>query len=146
MASTQLAGVLRHILQIVGPSHAPELSDAQLLQCFLADRDETAFRLLMKRHGRMVLSVCQYVLRQRQDAEDAFQATFLILARNAASIRKGTALPSWLYGVAHRVASNLRRETNQRAAHERKVRQVARTQTEIGRASCRERGEVSEGA
>jgi RNA polymerase sigma factor (sigma-70 family) len=131
MASTQLAGVLRHLHQIVGPPDSAELSDAQLLQCFLAERDETAFRLLVERHGRMVLGVCRYVLRQRQDAEDAFQATFLILAQSAASIRKGAALASWLYGVAYRTALNARTRMMKRRQHERRVGKVAHTAPDL---------------
>jgi RNA polymerase sigma factor (sigma-70 family) len=118
MAATQLANVVRHLHQIVRPPDGPERSDAQLLQCFLGSRDESSFRLLVERHGGMVLSVCRHVLRQRQDAEDAFQATFLVLARNAGSIRKGTALASWLYGVAYRTALKLRTRTSRRQRHE----------------------------
>ncbi len=79
--ATQLAGVLRHLHRLANAPDNPEWSDEQLLHRFLAERDESAFRLLMERHGRMVLSVCQHVLRQQQDAEDAFQATFLVLAQ-----------------------------------------------------------------
>jgi RNA polymerase sigma factor (sigma-70 family) len=131
MASAQLTSVLRHLHQIAGSPDAPASSDAQLLQCFLAERDETAFRLLMERHGRMVLNVCQYVLRQRQDAEDAFQATFLVLARNAGSIRKGTALASWLYGVAYRTALNARARMKRRRQHERRAGQVAHAEPDL---------------
>src|SRR6516162_5443212 len=102
--ATQLAGVLRHIHRLVPSSDGPEWTDDRLLHRFLTDRDESAFRRLVERHGGMVLSVCRHVLRQQQDAEDAFQATFLVLAQSAASIRKGTALASWLYGVAYRTS------------------------------------------
>jgi RNA polymerase sigma factor (sigma-70 family) len=85
-----------------------ELTDAELLGRFVAARDEAAFAALMERHGGMVLGVCRRVLRHEHDAEDACQATFLALARQAESIRKRAALSSWLHGVAHRLALRLR--------------------------------------
>ena len=83
-------------------------SDRELLQRFIKDGDERAFATLLRRHERGVWSVCRRVLSRHQDAEDAFQAVFLILARKAASIRKGEALGSWLYGVAYRTALRVR--------------------------------------
>src|ERR1700736_6152270 len=73
------------------------LTDAQLLERFVARRDEPAFTALMARHGPMVLCLCRQMLRDAQDAEDAFQASFLVLARNASSIRKRPSLSAWLY-------------------------------------------------
>ena len=84
------------------------IADMQLLARFVAERDEAAFELLLRRHGPMVLGVCRRLLRQAQDAEDAFQATFLILAHKASSIRHGVALGGWLYRVAYRVALRAR--------------------------------------
>src|SRR5579884_112446 len=121
MAGTQLASVLRHIHQLVGTPGGHESSDAQLLQCFVDNRDERSFRLLVERHGRMVLGVCLQVLRQRQDAEDAFQAAFLVLAQRAGSIRQGTALASWLYGVAYRTALKARLRASRRRRHEKRA-------------------------
>src|SRR4051794_9881264 len=80
------------------------LSDEQLLERFLAHREEAAFAALLQRHGPMVLGVCRSVLRHPQDAEDAAQATFLVLAKKAASIRQQGSLASWLHGVAYRLA------------------------------------------
>ena len=76
----------------------------QLLQQFIADRDEDAFAALVQRHGAMVLGVTRSVLRHQQDAEDVFQAAFLVLARKAHTIRKQDSLSSWLHGVAYRLA------------------------------------------
>jgi RNA polymerase sigma factor (sigma-70 family) len=78
--------------------------DRRLVERFLAQRDEAAFEALTRRHGPMVYRVCWRVLQQPQDVEDAFQATFLVLARQPASIRKLASVASWLHGVARRVA------------------------------------------
>jgi RNA polymerase sigma factor (sigma-70 family) len=121
MGRAELGGIVRQVCRLVGTPDRPEWSDEQLLQRFLIDRDESAFRLLVERHGRMVLGVCRNVLRQHQDAEDAFQATFLILARNAAAIRKGTALASFLHGVAYRTSLKARRQRDKRRWHERRA-------------------------
>src|SRR5262249_31318118 len=88
---------------------------------FAAHGTETAFVAILKRHGAMVLRVCRRVLQHEQDAEDAFQATFLVLARRAAAIRKKEALASWLHGVAHRVALNVKRAAARGRAHEERA-------------------------
>lgn len=125
MASESLACVLRRIHQLAETPAERQRSDAELLHCFLAQRDETAFRHLVHRHSRMVLNVCRQVLRQQEDAEDAFQATFLILARNAASIRKQGSLASWLHGVAYRTSLKARAEMSKRHHHEKQVAKSA---------------------
>lgn len=94
---------------MVDGSAAQRSSDRDLLERFLADRDEAAFAGLVRRHGAMVLSVCRRVLRHAHDAEDACQATFLVLGRKASSIRKRESVAGRLHGVAFRVAARLRR-------------------------------------
>ena len=87
------------------------LSDAQLVGRFTGVRDATAelaFRELMNRHGPMVMGVCRQILRRPHDADDAFQATFLVLVRKARSIRVGESLAPWLYAVAYRTAQRAR--------------------------------------
>ena len=97
------------------------LGESQLLRRFVETRDEPAFAALVARHGPMVFGVCRRALGQRADAEDAFQATFLILARKAASIRDGDRLGPWLYGVARRVAARARAAATRREEVERKA-------------------------
>src|SRR5262245_28171255 len=92
--------------------------DHDLLGRFTAARDEAAFHALLRRHGPMVLAVCRSVLPAEADAEDAFQATFLVLAHKADSIRRAAALASWLHGVALRTARRTRDEFARRRTHE----------------------------
>src|SRR5690242_12515033 len=98
------------------------MTDRDLLQRFARALDGDAFAALVQRHGPLVLGVCRRVLRQEQDAEDAFQATFLVLAKNAASICDAGAVVSWLYGVAHRTARAAKRAAGRRHAHESRAR------------------------
>jgi RNA polymerase sigma factor (sigma-70 family) len=105
MTQSTLGRVVRHIGRLVAADARRELSDTELLQHFAVDREEQAFASLFHRHGPLVWSICYSVLQHRQDTEDAFQATFLLLARRAGSIRKTEAVASWLYRVAHRVAT-----------------------------------------
>ena len=111
MATTQAGIVLRHLSGLAAgqPGDAP---DGQLLERFLGRREEAAFTALVRRHGPMVLGVCRRVLHNHHDAEDAFQAAFLTLARKARSIGKGSSLGSWLYQVAYHTAIRARARVN----------------------------------
>jgi RNA polymerase sigma factor (sigma-70 family) len=124
--------VLRDVLRFLGSTCAArgegDLTDADLLERFLTRREEAAFALLVQRHGPMVLGVCRRVLHDRHTAEDAFQATFLILVRRAASIRKQESVGSWLHGVARRVAAKARAQAAARSRRERRATEMPRTQ------------------
>jgi RNA polymerase sigma factor (sigma-70 family) len=117
MAASQLRVVLRHIEKL-SAVRVEERTDRQLLDDFASHRDEAAFTRLVDRHGPMVFRVCRRVLHQQQDAEDAYQATFLILARCHRSIRKREAVADWLHGVAYRTALKARRGAARRRNHE----------------------------
>src|SRR5262245_57299558 len=104
--SANLARLVRQVRRQVDP--AGETKDALLLARWIDHADQAAFELLLWRHGPMVWDTCRRVLRHDQDAEDAFQACFLALARKASSIRQFPSLASWLYRVAHRAALSAR--------------------------------------
>jgi RNA polymerase sigma factor (sigma-70 family) len=108
MASGPVSPVIRFIRKIADTPSNLETTDGQLLTRFVVQRDPAAFAALVERHGRLVLSVCRRVLRHAHDAEDAFQATFLVLVRRAGSIDKHESVGSWLHGVAYRVAAKAR--------------------------------------
>jgi RNA polymerase sigma factor (sigma-70 family) len=108
MADTPLAPVVRHIRKLARGSSTNERTDAGLLEQFLRRGDQDAFAALVRRHGRLVWRVCSRVLGQVHTAEEAYQATFLVLARRAAKVRKPAALASWLYSVAYRIARQAR--------------------------------------
>ncbi len=120
MARTSLDSLL-YYLRRLGPdkSDTAEDSDTHLLRRFATQNDEAAFAALVRRHGAMVWSVCSRLLPQAADAEDAFQAAFLILVRKAHTLRKPDLLGPWLYGVARRVADKVRRAADRRRARER---------------------------
>src|SRR5687768_13507225 len=103
MLATRLGPVLHH-LRTLTPNSGSEASDADLLERVVGGRDEAAFTALLRRHGAMVLAVGQRILGCRHAAEDVFQATFLLLAQRARSIRRHASLAGWLHGVARRLA------------------------------------------
>ncbi len=110
--------LIRQLRKLAAPQLCIDEPDPQLLESFLRQKSESAFAALVRRHGPMVLSVCRRVLHHAQDAEDAFQVTFLILARRADSIRKRESVGSFLHGVAYRVAQKLKSKETRRQAHE----------------------------
>jgi RNA polymerase sigma factor (sigma-70 family) len=118
VADGPLSHVLHQVQQIVAEVGGAGPPDHDLLGRFLHGRDEAAFAALVRRHGPMVLGVCRRVLKHAHDAEDACQATFLVLARRAACIRQRQAVGSWLHGVAYRVARKLQATVARRAARE----------------------------
>jgi RNA polymerase sigma factor (sigma-70 family) len=119
MASRGINLVLHQLCQLTADQATEGVPDQQLLERFVASRDEEAFAALMHRHGPMVVGVCRRFLRETHDAEDAFQATFMVLARKAASIRKRESVGSWLHGVAMRVARKSRIQASHRSLRER---------------------------
>src|SRR5437773_7959664 len=114
-----LAEVFRHIRRAAFLS--VDLTDGQLLECYLARQEEASFEALVRRHGPMVLGVCRRVLRNDHDAEDAFQATFLVLLRKASSILPRDRVGNWLYGVAYRTSLKAKALRAKRRAKERQV-------------------------
>jgi RNA polymerase sigma factor (sigma-70 family) len=122
MAPASLGAVVRHLHQLADGrgSQSPDLSDRQLLEAFSAGKDQAAFEALVRRHGPLVLGVCRHLLRHEQDAEDAFQNTFLALASNAPSIRKQDSLAGWLHSVAYRVSIRAKRDAVRRRRRERR--------------------------
>jgi RNA polymerase sigma factor (sigma-70 family) len=118
MPGTPVPGVLRQLRRALHTGSGA--TDGQLLERFRSQRDEDAFELLVWRHERLVLSVCRRILNDPQDAEDAFQATFLTLVRKAGAIGRGQALASWLYQVACRIALRARAGLARRAGRERR--------------------------
>jgi RNA polymerase sigma factor (sigma-70 family) len=121
MAIAPHGNALGHLQRLVVTHQTQACSDVQLLQRFAAHREADAFATLVRRHGRLVWRICNRVLGHHQDAEDAFQATFMVLARKAASIRRAEALACWLQGTAQRVALHARRAAAIRRRHEQRA-------------------------
>src|SRR5438874_2844473 len=115
MSDRHVSKVVQQLRQVV-LAHEADWTDAHLLQRFLARRDEAAFAALVERHGPLVLGVCRRVLGHAQDAEDAFQATFLVLVRRAGAITRRESVGSFLYGVASRIALKARSQRGRRRA------------------------------
>jgi RNA polymerase sigma factor (sigma-70 family) len=122
MASGQFAVACHQIGRLFGTGTTAGLSEGQLLDRFVARRDGAAFEAIVARHGPMVLSVCRSLLRDPNDVDDAFQATFLVLVRKAESLRRRDLLGGWLYAVAGRVARRARYEASRRRDREAKHR------------------------
>jgi RNA polymerase sigma factor (sigma-70 family) len=121
MSEGPLRGVLRHLRGAALVRDGGALSDGQLLERFVRERDEPAFEALLRRHGPMVLGVCRRILGNNHDAEDAFQTTFLVLVRKAAGLGSSDLVGNWVYGVAYRTALKARRLAYRRRAREKQV-------------------------
>jgi RNA polymerase sigma factor (sigma-70 family) len=121
MATSHMSEVIQHLRRAVLLPGGAGLTDGQLLADFLGRRDEAALAALVGRHGPMVWGVCRRILRNHHDAEDAFQAAFLVLVRKGASIASRASVASWLYGVARRTALKARATTARRRTRERQV-------------------------
>lgn len=119
MANESASPILRQLHKMLARQTVKDRTDRELLQQFATKRDESSFAGLVERHGPLVWNVCHRVLRDRHDAEDAFQATFLVLARRASSVCKKEAVGSWLYGVAYRTALSQRRAAQRRRRREK---------------------------
>jgi len=124
MANNQMSEVLQHLRRAALLRDGAGLTDGQLLEDYLRRREEAALAALVRRHGPMVWGVCRRVLRNYHDAEDAFQATFLVLVRKAASVVPREMVVNWLYGVAHQTALKARATTAKRGTRERQVTQM----------------------
>ena len=118
MDSGQYGAVLQHVRHLFGGGTVAGLAEGELLERFVTRRDEAAFEALVERLGPMVLGVCRRILHDPHDAEDAFQATFLVLVKKAHSVRDPSLLANWLYGVALKVASRARARVARRRAVE----------------------------
>jgi RNA polymerase sigma factor (sigma-70 family) len=121
MSHPPLDAVLRHVRRLALEEAPAELADQQLLRRFADERDEAAFAQLVRRHGAMVLGLCRRLLQDPHAADDAFQATFLTLARRPGVIRQQASVGGWLHRVAFRVAQRARYVAGRRRAHERQA-------------------------
>ena len=119
MARRKLIGVVRYLHQLTTSQSGIGPSDGELLERYVRHRDEAAFELLLWRHGALVLNVCRRILQREQDAEDAFQATFLAFIRKAHAIVRRDSVSSWLYKVAYRVALEAKARARKIAAREK---------------------------
>ncbi len=119
MAKQPLNAAMQTLRKVATLHAYRSLPDGELLERFIDAHDEAAFTVLIEKHGPMVLGVCRRALTSLHDAEDACQATFLVLSRKAATVSKKASLGSWLHGVAGRVSANLKREQGRRRSRER---------------------------
>jgi RNA polymerase sigma factor (sigma-70 family) len=128
MSTNAVSRMMGHLQRAALRRDGAGLTDAKLLELYVSRQDEAAFEALVRRHGPMVLGVCRRVLRNEADAEDAFQATFLVLVRKAASIRSRSTVSNWLYGVAHNTALKANAMNRKRRTKEREAGTVPKPQ------------------
>jgi RNA polymerase sigma factor (sigma-70 family) len=121
MSTTTVTPLQKFIRKLAEGPYGAKYAERELLERFVMERDEAAFAALVRRHGAMVLRLCRRVLQNEADAEDAFQATFLVLSRKAASLRLEDPLAGWLHGVAYRIAHKARIGAARRRKHESRL-------------------------
>jgi RNA polymerase sigma factor (sigma-70 family) len=129
MANSAANQVIQHFRRLALVRDGAKQTDGQLLGYFIEQRNEAAFEALVRRHGPMVMGICRRVLHSQHDAEDAFQATFLVLFRKAASVMPREMVANWLYGVAHQTAIRARSLNAARRQREKTFALTARTET-----------------
>jgi RNA polymerase sigma factor (sigma-70 family) len=134
MTANPANGVIRYLRRVALRQDAAGLTDGELMEQYVTRRDEAAFEALVHRHGPMILGTCRRILRNEADAEDAFQATFLVFVRKAASIRSRGTVSNWLYGVAHNTALKAKAMNHKRHLKEREAGTVPKREAraEIG--------------
>src|SRR5258708_6113456 len=118
MPTAPMNQVMQRLRSVLRLGDVDGMTDGELLERFIAQGDDAAFAALVRRHGAMVLAVCRRILGNHHDAEDAFQATFLVLVRKADSIRPGGMVGNWLYGVACQTAVKARAGAAKRRGRE----------------------------
>ncbi len=141
MSRAQVGAVAHHLRRVFGQGTVAGLAEWELLRRYLERGDEEAFGAIVARHGPMVLGVCRRVLGESGDSDDAFQVTFLTLARKAGTLGEGDAIGSWLYGVAHRVSLRARAASARRRNLERKAT-VAGPPSQPDEPARREQGSI----
>src|SRR5947199_5537552 len=114
MAMNTLHGFIQHLRQGTRLADEAGPTDSELMAAYVARHDPAAFEALVRRHGPMVLGVCRRILHNDADAEDAFQATFLVLVRKATTVKAKSLVSNWLYGVAHNTALKAKAMNRQR--------------------------------
>jgi RNA polymerase sigma factor (sigma-70 family) len=124
MPEGQMSRVIERVRRAALVQNGAAMTDGQLLECFIAERDEAAFEALVRRHADMVLGVCRRVVGHAQDAEDAFQATCVVLVRKAATVLPREAVGNWLYGVAYRTALEARARGARLRSREKQVKNM----------------------
>jgi RNA polymerase sigma factor (sigma-70 family) len=127
MATGQLSKVIGHLRRVLDAPDVAVATDGELLKRYVRNKGDAAFEALLGRHGPLVMGVCRRILRNEADAEDAFQATFLVLVRKASTVRSPDLVSNWLYGVAYRTALEARKAAAKRRVKEAKV--APRTET-----------------